>query len=130
MPQPSKPQQATLTTTDLSLKRRHEILLAADWDKVVDRYRKANDAQKKVLRAEVRYEVSVQDLRDEVVGLVASTFGKGEDGWREVHARGGPHYNTLRNWDQGIVLRPQLAKLREAALTCGFDFTLVSRKPE
>lgn len=111
-------------------KREHELVKASEWHRITSKYAKASEAERKALNSKIRYEVSVEDLAERVLSLVANEYGPGEDGWHEVHARNGAHWRTLYKWYHKQVMRPQLPKIREVALTCGYDLDFVPRDAE
>lgn len=102
-----------------------KIVTATEWDTILRKWSRADEKSRKRLYRDERYEISIEDIRDQVVGIVHETFGRGDDAFHEVRARHGAHPTTLRNWELGIVKRPQLAKLRETLRACGKDIGVI-----
>lgn len=66
---------------------------------------------------------SYQDLRDDVIALVANSRMSYED----IHARCGPHPGTLTKWAEKTTQKPQLGKMRSTLRIIGFDIGIVER---
>lgn len=99
-----------------------EVVRSKDWErKVAAMIRKEN----REFTEKRRLELSVEDLRDQLIGIIHETHGRGLDAYDKVHEAGGPHPSTLRAWDEKRVMRPQSPTMRAAARACGYDLQFV-----
>lgn len=102
-----------------------QVIAWKDWDSIVGgRLNGSITPMKEKTLAPI--ELSVEDLRDEVVAIVKMTFAK--DPFETVHGRFGPHPSTLRSWEERKVLRPHLTTLRSALAACGYEITFQPRR--
>jgi hypothetical protein len=103
------------------------LVTAKDWQKRLAEVERMNARERREFEEKRRLEISVEDLRDEVTGMVIAELGGGvEDKAFELcHARGGPHPSTLRHWANRTVHRPWTSKMRQAGLTVGMDLKWV-----
>ncbi len=100
-------------------RRMREIVSANDWQKRLDRLPVDTGVRKKVMAG---LELSVADIRDEVVSHVRNSVG---NDYHLIRERGGPTAQTLERWTRGEVGRPQIDKLRAALMAVGKDFGVV-----
>lgn len=127
-----RPQGRGRATSDVasktsSARRDVELVSAKDWQKRLAQLERMNAKDRREFEAKRRLEMSVEDLRDEIVGHVIAELGNGvEDKAFELcHARGGPHPSTLKSWRDRQVVRPWTSKLRQAGVTVGWDLRWV-----
>jgi len=67
-----------------------------------------------------------EDLRDDVVSLVRNSSFTYED----IHARCGPHPDTLRKWGEKATHAPQLAKVQATLRILGYDLGVIPHARE
>lgn len=124
----SNGQSATTEKASGSSRPRELVLVSAkDWQKRLSALEKLSAHERTEFHRLRRLEISVEDLRDEIVGMVIAELGRGvEDvAFETCHANGGPHPGTLRRWAERTVHRPWTSKMRQAGLTVGMDLKWV-----
>lgn len=65
-----------------------------------------------------------QDLRDDVVSYLRNSGVK----YDTIHERCGPTPQTLLNWENKTVSKPQLGKMRAALRIIGKDLGVIDRR--
>lgn len=115
-PQPRQPRQV-------------ELVSAKDWQARLTQLERMNAKERKEFDLHRRLEISVEDLRDEIVGAVIAELGGGveDKAFERCHALGGAHPSTLRAWSNRTVHRPWTSKMRQVGLTVGMDLRWVKR---
>ena len=110
-------------------KRELHLISASQWQRHLAQLERMNQREREEFESKRKFEISVEDLRDEIVGHVIAELGGGvEDKAFEIcHARGGPHPSTLRHWRERTVHRPWTSKMRQAGLTVGWDLQWVKQ---
>lgn len=119
--------QATTDPTSGRPSRELILVSARDWQKRLSALTRMTRAEQEEFHRLRRLEISVEDLRDEIVGMVIAELGRGvEDvAFETCHANGGPHPGTLKRWADRTVHRPWTSKMRQAGLTVGMDLKWV-----
>lgn len=92
--------------------------LAHEWQAVIERYNAPGSP-------DVVIEVSLEDKIEELLGIVHTEFGPGDDAYFKVQDRRGCHWTTVRNWENKTVKRPTMVKARQVALSMGYDIQFV-----
>lgn len=106
-------------------KRQRVILTAEEWQKKLAGFDSRANREQREFEDKLSYELSVEDLRDECVAIIRNELGRGEGVFEIVHGRMGPHPSTLHNWENKVVKRPQLSKMRAALRAVRHDFRIV-----
>lgn len=106
-------------------KRTRELISPKDWESVSQKYEALSDEEKKVAP---RYELSMHDKKWQVLAIIHNRFGEGEVGFHRCQAAGGPHWTTMRDWENIEARSAQASKLRQAAWVSGYDMEFVKRK--
>lgn len=88
--------------------------------KKIEKERAALKEQNRIERERLEF---YEDLMDDVMSCVKNSTMTFQD----IHARCGPHPNTLENWATHKVHKPQLGKMRAVLHILGLDFAIVSR---
>jgi hypothetical protein len=101
------------------------ILTAEQWQRELRRLETQGFKEQREFEEKREYELSCEDLRDEVVALVRNELGRGEKAAEIVHARLGCHPSTFHNWEEKRVMNPRMSKLRATARAVGYDLKLV-----
>lgn len=128
-PAGSSPAPSTTTVLTSSPRQPRELVLvsAKDWQRRLSALERMNRAERDEFHRLRRLEISVEDLRDEIVGMVIAELGRGveDTAFETCHANGGPHPGTLKRWADRTVHRPWTSKMRQAGLTVGMDLKWV-----
>lgn len=106
-------------------KRETVLVPAEDWQKRLAALERMNAADRRQFESQRRLELSIEDLRDEIVGIVLSGHGTDDECFQACYEAGGPHPSTLRHWRDKTILSPRANTMRKAAIACGYDMRWV-----
>lgn len=104
-------------------KRRVRVLVsAAEWQKRLAALESMAEREREEFSSRQRLELSLEDQRDQAIGLLAERFGPGEEGWKRAHENGGCHPSTYRLWDKRLVYNPRGESFRMTAIATGIEY--------
>lgn len=106
-------------------RRSVEFVTAQNWERRLAQLEKMTVQEKREFEEKSRVELSVQDIRDQTVGIVYARFGKNEGAFYAVKSRGGATPSTLGKWDRGETYQPRMATIRRTLRACGKDLGII-----